>query len=817
MKTFITILTALFSTYSVSLFAQGKTGNVTGIIYDEYKKPIEAATSSLFKSQDSTLVKTILSDKSGRFGFEKISYGKYYVSISSVGRKPSNLQTVEVNESSNNIALSPINLIPLSKLLTAVNVNTKKPLIEQKAGKTIINVEASSTNTGLNALELLEKSPGVTIDNDDNISLKGKQGVLILIDGKPSYLSGKDLAALLKSMQSTSLSQIEIMTNPPAKYDAAGNSGIINIKTKKGTIKGMNGNTTLGYSQGVYGRINGGLNINYRNNKLNLFGGYNGGNYENYNSLNIKRSFYKADKQTISGTAEQLTTMHFKGDYHNVKAGLDYYFSDKDVAGFVINGNFNTHHENSNGDSYIKDGSGGVNYKLISEATNKRLSTNISSNFNYKHTFDSAGRELSADLDYVYYNNTGNSRLSTQSYNASNVKDGNDIILHGNIPSIINIYSAKTDYVHPFKKGLRLEAGLKFSLVHTDNTVDYLRNNGSGFSMDDRSNHFLYDENINAAYGILSKTIKKWELTGGLRLENTVSKGHQVKNDSIFKRNYTSLFPNAGITWNASEKNQLSVSYSRRISRPDYEDLNPFVFFLDSLTYEEGNPYLLPEFTNNIEVSHTYRRFLTTTLNYTQTSNIITQLLKQDTQKRTTYVTKDNFNSMKQYGIAMMVNMPIVKWWNVNVYANVYNNHYKGVYNADPVSVQFTSLNTNMNNSFTLGKGWTGEVSGWYNSKALRGLLVSNPMGSVNAGLSKQVLKKMGTVKLGINDIFSTQQFSGYVKYSDVNVDVRSRRSSRQFNINFNYRFGKKDIPAARRKSGGADDEQNRVKSGGGN
>ncbi len=787
---------------------------INGSVNDVNNKPIESATASLLKATDSSVIKPTLTDKTGMFTFENLADGKYFVSISSIGYTTSFSKSIEVNKVNTLINLKPIKLLPVSKTLTAVIVNNKKPLVEQRAGKTVINVEASATNIGLNALELLQKSPGVTVDNDGNISLKGKQGVTILIDGKPTYMSGADLAAYLKNMQSTSLSQIEIMSNPPAKYDAAGNSGIINIKTKKGVVKGMNGSANLGYQQGYYGNVNGGINLNYRNNKLNLFGSYNGGNYQNFNTLTIVRRFYRADKTTISSIADQRSIMAYKGDYHGAKAGLDYYFSKKDVAGFVINTNFNNNTQGPHGDSYIRDETGKVLYKLASLGDNKWSSTDVSSNFNYKHTFDSTGTELTADLDYVYYNNKNNNRLTTQSFDAANLKNGNDVILQGTIPSVINIYSAKTDYVHPFKKGLKLEAGLKSSFVNTDNTVDYLRNVGAGFIPDNRSNHFIYKENINAAYAVLTKTIKKWELTGGLRMENTISNGHQVKNDSSFKRNYTNLFPNVGLAWNASDKNQLSLSYSRRISRPDYQDLNPFVFFLDSLTYEEGNPYLQPQFTNNIEVSHTYKRFLTTTLNYTQTNNIITELLQQDTQKRATFVTKTNFSSMKQYGLALMANVPVAKWWNANIYINVFNNHYKGLYQNDVVNLQYTSFTGNITNSFTLGKGWAAEISGWYNSKMLRGLIESYGMGAINAALTKQVLKTKGTIKLGADDIFNTRQFSGVIKYSDVNVNVENRRHSRQFNLNFSYRFGKKDIPEARRKNGGAGDEQSRVKSG---
>ena len=797
-------------------------GRISGTVIDGNTKTIESATITLLKAKDSAVAKMSVADKTGKFEFENVAEGKYMVSISAIGHEKGFSETIEINAANTEVTLKTIELKPQAKAIAGVTVTSKKPFIEQKPGKTVLNVDASPTNTGLNALELLEKSPGVSVDNDGNISLKGKQGVLILIDGKPTYMSGADLTALLKNMQSSNLEQIEIMTNPPAKYDAAGNSGIINIKTKKGIVKGMNGTANLGYTQGVYGRVNGGVNLNYRNNKLNLFGGYNAGTYEGFNNLILNRNFYAADKLTLKGSSDQVSRPHFKGQYHSMKAGMDYNFTKKDVVGIVVNGNFNDNDEDPQSLSNLRFPSGAIDYSIRSRGLNARKSSNLTTNLNYKHTFDSTGREISADFDQAYYSNKSLTSLNTEILDANGIENGSDVVLNGNIPSIINIYSAKVDYVHPFKSGLKLEAGLKTSFVKTDNQVEYLRNSGSGWSVDDRSNHFIYEENINAAYAIFSKTIKKWELTAGLRLENTIAEGRQIKSDSSFKRDYTNLFPNFGVGYNANEKNQFNLSYSRRITRPDYDDLNPFVFFLDSLTYGQGNPYLQPQFTNNIEVSHTYNRFLTTSLNYTQTDGIITQLLKQDTEKKVTFQTQENFSKMKQIGLAVSANFPIQKWWNANIYTNVFNNHYTGVYQNgttnDPIDIQFTSFMTNITNSITIGKkGWTAEVSGWYRSKAPEGLLVINDMWAVNSAISKQVFKKKGTVKLGVRDIFYSQKFSGYARYSDVDVNISGKRDSRQFNASFTYRFGKKNIAPARRKTGGAGDEQNRVKSGGGN
>jgi hypothetical protein len=414
--------------------------------------------------------------------------------------------------------------------------------------------------------------------------------------------------------------------------------------------------------------------------------------------------------------------------------------------------------------------------------------------------------------------------MLTQGFNGNDVKMGNDVILQGVIPSYINIYSGKIDYIHPFKGGYRLEAGLKSSYVKTDNRVDYLRNDGYGWQEDERSNHFVYTENINAAYAILSKSFKKWNLNAGVRMENTNARGHQIKSDSVFKRNYTNLFPNIGIGYDMSEKNQFNFSYSRRIMRPDYDALNPFIFFLDSLTYGQGNPYLQPQFTHNFEFSHTFKRFLTTTINYTQTNDIITELLRQNTSNKITFQTRENFGWMKQLGVAVMANFPVQKWWNTNIYLNVFNNHYRGLFQPDPndytkidnVDIQFTSFMGNMTNSFVFGKKktWSAELSGWYRSKTTEGLLVANPMWAVNSAIAKQVLKKKGTVKMGVRDIFWTQRFSGYAKYSNVDVTIAGKRDTRQFNISFTYRFGKTNIAPARRKTGGASEEQNRVNTG---
>jgi outer membrane receptor protein involved in Fe transport len=799
--------------------AQVKGGKIGGSVVAENQKAVQSATIAILKAADSSIIKTGVADQNGKFEISDVPEGKYLVMISAVGYQ-SSYSPAELSSTSNNMSLQTVVLSPKTESMAGVVVTAKRPPIEVRAGKTVVNVDASPTNAGLNVLEILEKSPGVAVDNDGNVSLKGKSGVLILIDGKQTYLSGTQLASFLKSIQASGLDQIEIMSNPPAKYDASGNAGVINIKTKKGTIKGMNGNVSLTYNQGFYAKYFAGANFNYRSAKLNIFGSYDGGKWEGIGVQTIDRNFYKND--LLSGSSDQVTDRHNKSTWNNLKLGVDYNYSAKDVIGVVLRGSINPWNSWQNGFSNLRDANGAINTLFLSKAYNGNESKSISSNLNYKHTFDSLGREFSVDLDHGFYKNTGNNFLTTDVYDGDHIQKGNTILLDGHLPSEIKIYTAKADYVHPITKNLKLEAGMKTSFVNTDNDVLYQRDTSTGWKIDyQRTNRFVYKENVNAAYTIFTATIKKWELTGGLRAENTIATGTQKLNDSSFKRNYTNLFPNAGAAYNMNEKNQFSLAYSRRIRRPDYEDLNPFTYFLDSLTYGQGNPYLQPEFSNRLEVSHTYNKFFTTTFSFTQTNSIITEILKQNTEKRTTFQTKENFSRMRQFGLSISANKQLATWWNLNVYTGVFNNKYTGLYNDGsgniPVEINVTNIDGNLTNTFSFAKTWTAELSGWFSSSPSEGLIIARPMGSLNAAFGKQLLNKKATLKIGVRDMLRTTNFSGYSRYADVDLDVTNNRlrDNRQYTISISYKFGKSNIAPERRRSGGSGEEQSRVKSGG--
>jgi len=311
----------------------------------------------------------------------------------------------------------------------------------------------------------------------------------------------------------------------------------------------------------------------------------------------------------------------------------------------------------------------------------------------------------------------------------------------------------------------------------------------------------------------VNKQIKKWNLQGGLRLENTIAKGYQVTNDSTFKRNFTNLFPSAFISYPIDKRNTLTVSYSRRITRPNYQDLNPFTYFLDSLSYRQGNPYLLPQFTNNIELSHSYKGKLITTLNYNNTTDVISQIFKQNTQTKIVYFTADNVAKFINMGISITAPIPVTKWWNANLFTNVYNNHYKGIYNGSELDMAYTSFTVNLTNTFTIKKGFTAELSGFYRGKGVDQLTLNEPIYQMSIGGQKNILKTKATVRLNIRDPFAWQQYRGVTEYGNIYAKIHSKFDARSVTATFTYRFGKNNqqAPPPRRRTSATQDEQNRV------
>lgn len=786
---------------------------VNGKVTDDKNQPLDGITVSLMSKQDSSLAKFSVTNKEGSFEMDKLKEGNYFITFSGVGFEDNKSTSFELNASTPLVTLPSATLNAASAALSAVTVVGKRPMVEVKADRTLVNVDAAASNVGATALEVLEKSPGISVDRDGNISLKGRQGVLVMIDGKPTYLSANDLASMLRSMNANQLDQIEIMTNPPAKYDAAGNSGVINIKTKKNKAKGFNGNLSVSYGQGRYWKTNNSLNMNYRNNKFNAFMNLSANGNKGFGDLLINRTYFDTDGKTVTSIFQQPTLMKHFGRNGSLKFGIDYNLTKKTTVGFVANGMYSPRQFNAVSTGFLQDSNGNTDSTAQTISSDKGTWKNGSINLNMKHSFNSS-EEVTADVDFIKYDNQ-----STQIFdNSIFFPDKPDVFadkLKGELPSKISIYSAKVDYTKTLKSGWKVDAGVKSSLVKTDNIADYFADNGGGYIPDyEKTNHFLYEENINAGYANANKQLGKWNIQAGLRFENTSLKGHQlgnpVKEDSSFNRQYNSLFPTVYVSYQLDSNNTFTINTGRRIDRPAYRQLNPFLFFINKFTYVAGNPFLQPQYTTNFEIAHSYKGILNTSLTYGKTTDFFNQIFRPEGE--VTFLTEGNLGTSENFGLGINSQLKPAGWWNISANLNVNYSIIDGVIFGEVVKTEAFNGQLNINNQFNFKKGWGAELSGWYNSRDRKGQFDMQGFGQMSLGLSKQVLKGKGSVKMNMRDVFFTQKVKGEIRYGNVLENFRQFGESRVFNISFNYRFGKQfQGGPQKRNNGSASEEQRRV------
>ena len=805
---------------TATAFAQSP-GRITGKVQEGGDKGLNGVTVTLLRAKDSSLAKVALSDNNGKYEFEQIKEGTYLITFTHTGFEKKSTAAFELAPGAT-VQQPAVVLAPATQGLSGVTVQARRPLVENKIDKMVVNVDASPTNAGANALEVLEKSPGISVDRDGNISIKGKQGVIVLMDGKPTHLSGQDLANLLRNMPASQLDQVEIMTQPSAKYDASGNSGILNLKTKKSLAKGFNGSVNLSYVQGRLPKSPNSFSFNYRNAKINLFTNLSYSYWSGFNDQQLLRKFHK-DGALLSAFNQQADQKHH-GHNYSARLGLDYTLDKKTTIGFLVNGTYNPRRWENNGRADIVNGAGGLDSFNVVQTINRDTWKNLGANINFRRVLNAAGRELTADLDRIAYNTRTRQTSDNYTYLPDNTYASDPFLMRGNLPAQITIYSGKVDYVHPISKESKLEAGAKSSYVSTDNDAQYTLysyNESKWVTDNRRSNRFKYEENINAAYVNYSRQIKKWGVQTGLRVENTIAKGHQLGNavqrETTFRKPYTQLFPTAYLSYALNDKNQFGLSYGRRIDRPNYQDMNPFQYFLDQYTYMQGNPNLTPQFTHNIELSHNYRKALNTTLSYTRTTDIMNDILKQNDETKVTYQIKENVASRRTLGLAVSYNAPITKWWTTSVFMNVNNSHYEGFVNNAFLDVSLTSFMGNTSQQFRFAKTWSAEVNGFYRTSAQEtGMFLLRPMGVVSFGFGKQLMNNKASLKLNIYDPFYLQKIKVIVDYENIDAVVNNRWDNRRVGLNFTYRFSKgQNAQPQRRRTSSAQEEQNRV--GGGN
>lgn len=798
------------TTYINKSYSQAKTPlfSISGLLASAENAPVKDVVIQLLHAGDRKLVKIEYADSLGKFNFEQIPAGTYLLLTQSMYfSKYESAPFVH----DKNTQLGTITLQAGSTRLKEATVTASKPFVQQQYDKTILNVSGSISAAGSTALEVLEKAPGITIDQNDNIAMRGRQGVLVMIDGKQVPMSGQDLANMLRNMSANQIETIDLITNPSAKYDAAGNAGIIDIRLKKGKKSGTNGNVSLSYGQGIYPKLSPSFNFNSKHKNLNVFGSYNYTFRQDLNDLTIYRQFYNKDEFT--GGNNYNNFFKYTNNAHNARIGADYSIGKNIIAGFSANGIFSANEISTNSVAHTINGQQQNTGSFITLGNNRPNRNNGSINFNYKQTLDTNGREITADVDYAKFSSDETQLYNTHYFDVNDLENKTPYTLFGDLNGHLSIRSFKIDYTQPLKSiGAKLDAGIKSSWVQSDNDVKFFDRSNGGNQLDTgKSNRFIYNENINAAYVNAAKKWKHVSMQLGLRMENTIAKGDQVIHAEKFNRNYTQFFPSGYVGYEFNAQHDLGLSMSRRIDRPSYRQLNPFRVFLDPLTSAAGNPFLLPEITNSFELTYTFKEQYITKIGYSRTKDNILTILAPDVQPNTVLQTDKNLAKYDYYSCSFGFPVTIGKWFSSTNTALLYYGRYIGNLANTNLDVSRVAFNFNSVNTITVNALTTLEITGNYESRSYYGFLDVGRCWFINAGAQRQLWNRKASLKININDIFFTNQTNAVTRLTGYGETFKQKRDTRVATITFSYKFGGSTSGNARRKTGGAEEEKRRA------
>ncbi len=795
---------------TLSLSAQS--ASLHGQLQSEAGVPVAFANVGLFSAADSSLNKAGTSDESGVFTMQGLNSGTYYLKATSLGFGNFHRSGIELKENQQ-LDLGIIALKPNAIGLEEVTVKASRVMVEIKPDRTIFNVDGTINSAGADALTLLRKAPSVTVDNNNNISVLGRSGVLLYVDGKRLPLTGDDLTSYLENLPAEQIDRIEIITNPGSKYEAEGNAGIIDIRLKRDKNMGANGSINTSYSQGVYHKANLSGTANYRNKRFNSFataGLGNGAGFNNMNFLSYQNGLVQ----------DEINNRNNAWDNYNFRAGVDLFLAKNHTIGVLVSGSNN----NRNSDAYNR-------IALAQESDPDRIDSILVANtrehnqrqqqtYNLNYRFDNTkGRSLNVDLDYGNYRNRSTRYQPNLYYNAAEDDVLTKVIYRFNTPSDIDIYTLTADYEDKLWGGA-LGVGTKLSRVITDNTfLFYDEPNGIPILNEKHSNLFKYDEKVYATYlNYARKISKKWNFSAGLRAEKTDASGDlssflpDLEEPPVLS-NYISWFPNAGLTWDLSSNHSLALNGGRRINRPDYNVLNPFNNQISELSYEKGNPFLRPEIVNNIELGYTLAHRYNFKLAYSRTTDKITRLIAPDeNDPRAGFITWANLADQTVISFNASIPVQITKWW--NAYFNASGSHQDNQANygnGAVVNVQAYSYTIYQQHTINLPLGMKGEISGYYSGPGIwGGVFHYKSNWSLGMGVQRKFLHDRLNARLSADDIFYKSGWKGYSEFNGLLSYASGRYDSRRISLSLGYRFGNDNVKS-RKRSTGLETEAKRV------
>jgi hypothetical protein len=800
MKCYLFTLVCFFCT---PLFCQTITGNVT----DESGKAVAYATVRLLKAKDSSLFKLTVTDTLGKYAFEKVPASAYFLTISEEGFNDKIIPTFSIVQNTKK-SFPTVVLQKVSGSLANVTVTTitKKPAVQVLPDKMVFNVAGSITSSGDNVMELLQKLPGISVDQNGNLTLNGKSGVMVMINGRKTYLNGDQLKALLSSMSANNVDNVEITDIGSAKYEASSSAGIINININKPMKKGFNGELNAGYGQDKYPKPEAGISLNYRNSHFNVYGSYHYTHHINWHNLDFPTEFYDPanDKQLLF-TSERIWTHKHPQQDHNFTAGIEYTIDKNNSLNLNVNGVFSSNHGYVIGNVVNKDPQKTVTSFYNWEEYDTGHYSNTTYTLSYQRTLDTSGSKISAEADYAYIPGFTNSIYNTYYYDSAGNLTGN-IIQEQTLPTTISIKSFQMDYSHPIKKSkTTLEAGWKIDEVITKNQAEVSDYNSGHWKPNTHySDDFSYTEKVLAGYFNYTKNFKKLSVVAGLRAEQTITNAQQLQIDSVNKRSYAQLFPSFSFSRPLNDKNTISLSYGRKIDRPDYNQLNPFHTFGDTTSYWTGNPYLKPQLSNNVELTYSYKGKLITSFLYMHVKDVQVVTLQVRPGNISAYGF-DNLGTENHYELKQTFILSPLKWWSFNLFILGFYQQYKGIYLGSYVNNGFATANANISNQFKFKHGFSAELGGYYYTRFVYSVFTGYPWSSFYAGVQKSLFKGQGTIKLGAEDMFKTAKlhFDSWSNHSYHEGFIYPWYGVVQnIHLNFTWRFGNLNNNQAQHVSG---------------
>ena len=779
---------------------------LSGKVNDTKQYAIAYASIEVKKKGSAEIVKATVSNADGAYTFSTFANGAYTISATAAGFLS---QTKNISVDS----LHPLNALPNFELAAAagdlnnVTVTAKKSFIEIKADKTVLNVENYIMASGSSAFDMIKKGPAVTTDKDDNLKLKGG-AAQIFIDGKPSYITGQQLTDYLKMLPADAISKIEIISNPGSKYEAAGTAGIINIKMKKNKAMGFNGTANVGVGEGKYPKVYGGSTLNYRKGNVNIFGNINLGSYEGFNLLNYNSTIGSGATTVYQ---ERENYWHPTTKVGTYKIGMDISTSKKSTIGFLVNSNPSSQSAPTDNYTIFRDQRMMPTTYINSFKSDDEHTANSSYNINYKSEIDSLGSQLNFDADYVNYNSSKTD--VNNNYYLNNTKDTLRIpyIFRNRRPATVHIYSSKIDYTKYLDAGTRLETGAKVSFVNTDNNLlaDSIGDN-KWLTDYNRSNHFKYTENINAAYVTFNKEWVKWNIQAGLRAEQTNYTANSVTIGQVNKKSYLSLFPTLFASYKYNDKNTFTASYGRRIERPSYQSLNPFISYIDPYTVFQGNPYLQPSFSDNLELKHSFKDMLFTSLSYRHTNNASSTVVLQDSSTKITTNIIQNTGYENYFGLDLTFSISVTKWWTTENNASIYIQQSVSDYPGYEFNTTNTSANFSSDNTFILPKNFKAQISVYYYAPGTEGYTHQRSAYGGNFGIQKQLNDKKATLKFSISNI-GTNAYRAHLQSNLLNINWRNQWEGPRCYLTYSFKFGNINVKASRQRKTASSEESNRV------